>query len=108
MDPARAARVLGQVDRSAVAIHLSGLATPEDVAQIGHARAWSARAQGGDLRLRSRSAPALVGEPPARRPPLTRRADAALIGEALMRQDDPTALLEAMMRAAAVPPDCGS
>jgi indole-3-glycerol phosphate synthase len=81
MDAERAARVLGQIDRGSVAIHLSGLATPDDVAQIGG---------------------------PRPRPSATRRADAALIGEALMRKDDPTDLLSAMVRAAAAPSDCGS
>jgi indole-3-glycerol phosphate synthase len=81
MDAERAASVLGQIDPLSVAIHLSGLATPEDVARVAH---------------------------PPPRSPLARRADAALIGEALMRQDDPTALLAAMMRAAGVPSDCGS
>jgi indole-3-glycerol phosphate synthase len=57
--------VLARIRPSTVAAHLSGLATPEDVARVA----------GG-------------------------RADAALIGEALMRQDDPAALLGAMVRAA--------
>ncbi len=66
MDPARAARVLGNVPADRVAVHLSGLKGPEDVARIAASR-----------------------------------ADAALVGEALMRLDDPSALLGAM-RAAAV------
>jgi indole-3-glycerol phosphate synthase len=36
------------------------------------------------------------------------RADAALIGEALMRQDDPSELLAAMVKAAATPSSSGS
>ncbi|MDC0747104.1 indole-3-glycerol phosphate synthase TrpC [Polyangium mundeleinium] len=66
MDHARAERVLGRVDRSAARVHLSGLASPSDVARI---------AQGP--------------------------ADAALVGEALMRQDDPGPLLAAMVARAA-------
>jgi indole-3-glycerol phosphate synthase len=76
MDHARAARMVAQIEPVSIAIHLSGLATPEDVARVAF-------------------------------PPSPRPADAALIGEALMRKDDPTALLEAMVRAAAVPSDCG-
>jgi indole-3-glycerol phosphate synthase len=65
MDAERAARVLARIDPGTVAAHLSGLATPEDIARVAASR-----------------------------------ADAALIGEALMRQDDPTELLSAMVRAA--------
>jgi indole-3-glycerol phosphate synthase len=65
MDAARAAEVLRAVPPEAVAVHLSGLAAPADVARVA----------GG-------------------------RADAALIGEALMRQDDPEELLRAMVHAA--------
>lgn len=66
MDQARAAAVLARIEENAVRVHLSGLATAEDVARI------------------------------ARGP-----ADAALIGEALMRRDDPTELLSEMVRRAA-------
>jgi indole-3-glycerol phosphate synthase len=69
MDAARAARVLGVVPPSVVAVHLSGLRTAADVAQV-------ARGTG-------------------------RRLDAALVGEALMRDDDPRERLAAMVRAAA-------
>jgi indole-3-glycerol phosphate synthase len=65
MDAARAADVLARIGGGAVAVHLSGLAGPDDVARV------------------------------ARGP-----ADAALVGEALMRRDDPTALLAAMVAAA--------
>jgi indole-3-glycerol phosphate synthase len=65
MDPARAAAVLAEIDPGTVAVHLSGLRGPDDVAQVA-----------------------------------ATRADAALIGEALMKQDDPSALLAAMVRAA--------
>jgi indole-3-glycerol phosphate synthase len=65
MDAARAARVLAAIPADVVAVHLSGLRTPLDVAGV---------AQG--------------------------RPDAALVGEALMRQDDPRGLLEAMVLAA--------
>ena len=64
MDPARARAVLEAIPGSVVAVHLSGLATSADVAQIA--------ASG---------------------------AAAALIGEALMRQDDPRDLLKEMVRA---------
>ncbi|MDI3283410.1 indole-3-glycerol-phosphate synthase [Polyangium sp. 15x6] len=66
MDPTRAERVLTRADRGAARVHLSGLASPSDVARI---------AQGP--------------------------ADAALVGEALMRQDDPGPLLAAMVARAA-------
>jgi indole-3-glycerol phosphate synthase len=66
MDAARTARVLAAIPREVVAVHLSGLKTPADVA--------------------------LVAAQPT---------DAALMGEALMRQDDPRELLGAMVRAAA-------
>jgi len=65
IDRARAADVLAHVDKKNVAVFLSGLVLPDDVAHI---------AQG--------------------------RADAALIGEALMRQDDPRELLREMVRRA--------
>ncbi|MDI1481145.1 indole-3-glycerol-phosphate synthase [Polyangium sp. y55x31] len=66
MDHARAERVLSRADRDAARVHLSGLASPSDVARI------------------------------ARSP-----ADAALVGEALMRQDDPGPLLASMVAEAA-------
>ncbi len=65
MDAARAAEVLARIDPATVAVHLSGLRGPDDVARIAASR-----------------------------------ADAALVGEALMRQDDPTELLAAMVGAA--------
>jgi indole-3-glycerol phosphate synthase len=65
MDAARAAGVLARIDPGTVAVRLSGLGGPEDVARVA-----------------------------------ATRADAALIGEALMRQDDPAELLAAMVRAA--------
>ncbi len=65
MDAARAARVLAAIPKDRVAVHLSGLKGPDDVAAVAESS-----------------------------------ADAALMGEALMRQDDPTALLEAMLNAA--------
>ena len=66
MDASRAARVLAAIPRDVVAVRLSGLKTPADVA-------------------------AMAVQP----------IDAALMGEALMRQDDPRELLGAMVRAAA-------
>jgi indole-3-glycerol phosphate synthase len=65
MDAARAARVLDAVPPDIVAVHLSGLKTPDDVRAVA-----------------------------------ATRADAALVGEALMRQDDPTELLTEMVGAA--------
>lgn len=65
VDAARAARVLDAIPAEVVAVHLSGLKAPVDVAQIARGR-----------------------------------ADAALLGEALMRQDDPRPLLRAMGTAA--------
>jgi indole-3-glycerol phosphate synthase len=65
MDAARAAAVVASIEPGIVAVHLSGLSGPDDVARVAASR-----------------------------------ADAALIGEALMRQDDPTELLRAMVRAA--------
>lgn len=64
MDRARAANVLAAIPSGLVAIHLSGLATPDDVRRV---------------------AP---------------RADAALLGEALMRLDDPAPLLRDLVSAA--------
>jgi len=77
MDHARATKILARIDQGVVAIHLSGLSSPENVAQVAF-------------------------------PATSRRADAALIGEALMRRDDPRALLASMVGAAIVPSDCGS
>jgi indole-3-glycerol phosphate synthase len=65
MDREGATRVLAALDDTVVAVHLSGLATPADVAAVAEGR-----------------------------------ADAALIGEALMRQDDPSELLGRMVEAA--------
>jgi indole-3-glycerol phosphate synthase len=65
MDAARAERVLARVPPDKVALHLSGLKTPQDVASVA------------------------LG-----------RADAALVGEALMRLDDPAPLLAQMAAAA--------
>lgn len=65
MDGERAARVLARLPGDVVAVHLSGLAKPEDVRRVA----------GG-------------------------RADAALVGEALMRADDPGPLLASMVAAA--------
>lgn len=65
MDPARAAAVLASLPRWVTSVHLSGLASADDVARI------------------------------ARSP-----AHAALVGEALMRTDDPEPLLAEWVRAA--------
>ncbi len=65
MDPERAAAVLAAVPAGVVAVHLSGLASPEDVERVAGTR-----------------------------------ADAALVGEALMREDDPRRVLEAMIESA--------
>jgi indole-3-glycerol phosphate synthase len=65
MDAERAARVLDRIPPEIVAVHLSGLSVPADVARVA-----------------------------------TGRADAALVGEALMRRDDPSDLLEDLIRAA--------
>ncbi len=65
MNRARATKVLHALPEPIVALHLSGLASPEDVTEVA-----------------------------------TSRADGALVGEALMRQDDPRALLRAMLQAA--------
>jgi indole-3-glycerol phosphate synthase len=62
IDTARAARVLGAIPPDHVAVHLSGIRTPEDVAVLARSR-----------------------------------ADAALVGEALMRAADPGPLLRAMV-----------
>ncbi|MCL2447460.1 MAG: indole-3-glycerol-phosphate synthase [Polyangiaceae bacterium] len=68
MDAARAARVLHAIPQGRVALHLSGLREPKDVASIAAGR-----------------------------------ADAALIGEALMRDDDPRERLRSLVAAAAAP-----
>lgn len=65
MDAQRAAEVLRAVPDDRVAVHLSGLKSPGDVAAVAAGR-----------------------------------ADAALVGEALMREDDPTDLLTSFARAA--------
>jgi indole-3-glycerol phosphate synthase len=65
LDSARAQSVLRAIPPPTVAIHLSGLATPDDVSRIAGSR-----------------------------------ADAALVGEALMRVDDPRPLLRAMVESA--------
>ncbi|MDF2693504.1 MAG: Indole-3-glycerol phosphate synthase [Labilithrix sp.] len=64
MDAPRAARVLSRIPDDRVAIHLSGLKGPDDVAAVAKTR-----------------------------------ADAALMGEALMRKDDPGPLLRSMIDA---------
>jgi indole-3-glycerol phosphate synthase len=64
MDARRAEQVLARIPDGVVAVHLSGLSTPESVERIAASR-----------------------------------ADAALIGEALMRRDDPSELLQALVRA---------
>jgi len=65
MDRTRADRVLAELPRNVVAVHLSGLRDARDVAAVAAGR-----------------------------------ADAALIGEALMRRDDPEPLLREMVAAA--------
>jgi indole-3-glycerol phosphate synthase len=65
MDGERAARLVAAIPPAVVAVHLSGLRSPDDVRQVARAR-----------------------------------ADAALVGEALMRADDPGPLLQAMVAAA--------
>ena len=64
MDAARAERVLAQIPADCIKLHLSGLRTPTDVAQVAR-----------------------------------QNVDAALIGEALMRLDDPAPLLRTMCAA---------
>jgi indole-3-glycerol phosphate synthase len=66
MDAERAARVLAAIPRDVVAVHLSGLKAPDDVARVARGR-----------------------------------ADAALVGEALMRLDDPRRALLELLDAAA-------
>jgi indole-3-glycerol phosphate synthase len=68
MDRARAERVLAAIPKDRVALHLSGLKGPEDVATVARTR-----------------------------------VDGALIGEALMRQDDPSEMLRAMVAASFAP-----
>jgi indole-3-glycerol phosphate synthase len=65
MDAGRTARVLDAIPGDVVALHLSGLKSPADVARIASSR-----------------------------------ADAALVGEALMRLDDPREALRGMVAAA--------
>ncbi len=65
MDPARTARVLERIPRDRVAVHLSGVRSPEAVSAVARGR-----------------------------------ADAALVGEALMRADDPAPLLASMLAGA--------
>ena len=65
MDAQRTARILAALPGAVTRVHLSGIASPEDVRQVA-------------------SSP----------------ADAALIGETLMRQDQPEALLSALVLAA--------
>jgi indole-3-glycerol phosphate synthase len=65
MDADRAARVLAAIPANVVAVHLSGLRDPADIARIARSR-----------------------------------ADAALVGEALMRDDDPRPRLRALVDAA--------
>lgn len=68
IDRARASRVLGEIPEEVVAVHLSGLKTPEDAKTLARSR-----------------------------------ADAALVGETLMREGDPLPLLEALVRAGSSP-----
>jgi indole-3-glycerol phosphate synthase len=65
MDAERTARVMDAIPREVVAVHLSGLKKPGDVARVAGTR-----------------------------------ADGALIGEGLMREDDPRGLLREMVGAA--------
>jgi indole-3-glycerol phosphate synthase len=65
MDASRTARLLASIPADRIAVHLSGLKGPDDVANVARSS-----------------------------------ASAALMGEALMREDDPTALLAAMIAAA--------
>jgi indole-3-glycerol phosphate synthase len=67
MDAARAARVLAALPSGITRVHLSGIATPDDVRRI-------------------------AASP----------ADAALIGETLMRKADPEALLRSLVQAASL------
>lgn len=65
VDLPRAARVLDNLPPEVAAVHLSGVASPDQVTQVARSR-----------------------------------ADAVLVGEALMRQDDPEPLLRQMVAAA--------
>jgi len=65
MDPERASHLLEAIPKGRIAVHLSGLKTPDDVSAVAKTR-----------------------------------ADAALIGEALMREDDPSSLLHSFVEAA--------
>jgi indole-3-glycerol phosphate synthase len=67
IDAARAARVLEAIPDDRIAVHLSGLKTPEDISSVARTS-----------------------------------SDAALIGEALMRADDPAPLLRDFARAASL------
>jgi len=69
MDADRTARVLDRIPKECVAVHLSGLRAPEDVAKAASSR-----------------------------------ADAALMGEILMRQDDPFDILKRMLARTAKSP----
>ncbi len=62
MDAARAQRVVDRIPLECVAVHLSGVRTPDDIAAIAKTR-----------------------------------ADAVLVGESLMREDDPIDLLKRML-----------
>jgi indole-3-glycerol phosphate synthase len=66
VDGERTKRVLARIPASTVAVHLSGLRSGPDAAEVAASR-----------------------------------ADAALIGEALMRRDDPAPLLDELVRGAA-------
>lgn len=68
MDPARATRVLEALSDGAIRLHLSGIATPDDVRRLA-----------------------------------STRINGALIGEVLMRADDPEACLRALVDAARAP-----
>ncbi len=69
MDAERTARVLAEIPRDAVAVHLSGVRDADGVKRVARGR-----------------------------------ADAALVGEALMRQDDPRPLLRTMVAGAETSP----
>jgi indole-3-glycerol phosphate synthase len=70
MDAARASRVVSRIPESIVALFFSGIGSADEVARI------------------------------ARENPGDRRIDGALVGEALMRRDDPASLLQQMVAAA--------
>jgi indole-3-glycerol phosphate synthase len=69
MDLDRAARVLASLPAGVTAVHLSGVSSPGQVAEVARSR-----------------------------------ADAVLVGEALMRQDDPEPLLSQLVDAAKAGP----